>query len=135
MFLSLLSKKEKLKFLDLAVYMVDIDGKPTVVEKRILGKMFAEVEDVREEYTFSKTESIEDTINYFKKSNQVVKNIVFFNLVTISMEDDLYNTSEHLFFERIQKEFSISAEKRRDLMAIVYEERDLRERASRVIKN
>ena len=29
MFLSLLNKKEMLKFLDLAIYMVDIDGEPT----------------------------------------------------------------------------------------------------------
>ena len=39
MFLSLLNKKEMLKFLDLAIYMVDIDGEPTDVEKRVLTKM------------------------------------------------------------------------------------------------
>lgn len=38
MFLSLLNKKEMLKFLDLAIYMVDIDGEPTQYEKRILNK-------------------------------------------------------------------------------------------------
>ena len=38
MFLSLLSKKEMLKFLDLAIYMVDIDGEPTAIEKRVLTK-------------------------------------------------------------------------------------------------
>lgn len=135
MFLSYLNKKEKLKFLDLAIYMVDIDGEPTVVEKRILSKMMAEVEEVKEEYTFSKTESIENTIDFFIQSNQVVKNIVYLNLVTISMEDDLYNTSELLFLEDIQNKFGISAEKRRDLIAIVYAERDLRERASRIIKD
>ena len=51
------------------------------------------------------------------------------------MEDDLYNTSELLFLEDIQNKFGISAEKRRDLIAIVYAERDLRERASRIIKD
>ena len=50
------------------------------------------------------------------------------------MEDDLYNTSELLFLESIQNKFNISAEKRRDLISIVYAERDLRERASRIIK-
>lgn len=135
MFLSLLSKKEKLKFLDLAIYMVDIDGEPTTVEKRILNKMFSEVEDVREEYSFTRTSSIDETIKFFETTNPVVKNIVFLNLVTISMEDDLYNTSEMLFLEDLQKTFKIPSEKRRDLMKIVYEERDLRERASRIIKN
>lgn len=135
MFLSYLNRKEKLKFLDLAIYMVDIDGEPTVVEKRILNKMFAEVEDVREEYTFQKTGTIEDTIDFFIQCNPVVKNIVYLNLVTISMEDDLYNTSELLFLEDLQAKFGITAEKRRDLISIVYAERDLRERASRIIKD
>lgn len=135
MFLSYLNRKEKLKFLDLAIYMVDIDGEPTVVEKRILTKMFAEVEDVRMEYTFQKTESIENTIDFFINCNPVVKNIVYLNLVTISMEDDLYNTSELLFLEDLQSKFKISEEKRRDLIAIVYAERDLREKASRIVKD
>ena len=38
-----ISKKETLKFLDLAIYMVDIDGEPTEIEKSILEKMFRKV--------------------------------------------------------------------------------------------
>ncbi len=135
MFLSLLNKKEMLKFLDLAIYMVDIDGEPNDVEKRILTKMIAELDAVREEYSFRLTDTIENTITFFQNSNQVVKNVVYLNLVTISMEDDLYNTSELLFLEEIQKKFEISAEKRRELISIVYAERDLREKAIRIIKN
>ena len=135
MFLSLLTKKEKLKFLDLAVYMIDIDGKPTEVEKKLISRIYGEiVREIVEEYTFSKSDSIDDTIDYFKDANQAVKNIVFLNLVSISMEDDLYNTLEHLFLERIEKELGITAEKRKDLMQIVYDERDVREKAMRVIK-
>ena len=52
MFLSLLSKKEMLKFLDLAIYMVDIDGEPTDVEKRLLNKMIAELDSIKDEYSF-----------------------------------------------------------------------------------
>lgn len=135
MFLSLLNRKEKLKFLDLAVYMVDIDGEPTVIEQRILNKLFAEVEEIAEEYTFEKNKGIDETIEFFNQSSQPVKNIIFLNLVMITMEDDLYNTCEHLFLERLQKEFSITSEKRRDLMSIVYEERDLREKAKRIINH
>lgn len=135
MFLSLLTKKEKLKFLDLAVYMIDIDGKPTEVEKKLISRIYGEIgREIVEEYTFSKSDSIDDTIDYFKDANQAVKNIVFLNLVSISMEDDLYNTLEHLFLERIEKELGITAEKRKDLMRIVYDERDVREKAMRVIK-
>ena len=135
MFLSLLTKKEKLKFLDLAVYMIDIDGQPTEVEKKLISRIYGEIgREIVEEYTFSKSDSIDDTIDYFKDANQAVKNIVFLNLVSISMEDDLYNTLEHLFLERIEKELGITAEKRKDLMQIVYDERDVREKAMRVIK-
>lgn len=135
MFLSLLNRKEKLKFLDLAIYMVDIDGKSSIIEQRILDKMFAEVEDVRAEYTFSNTSPINETIAYFVSSNQVVKNVVFLNLVEIMMEDDFYNTSELVFLDQIQSEIGITDSKRREIISVVYEERDLREKASRIIKN
>ena len=135
MFLSLLNKKEMLKFMDLAIYMVDIDGEPTDVEKRLLHKMMAELEPVKDEYTFRLTDTAENTVKFFKQSNPVVKNVVYLNLVMISMQDDLYNTSELLFLEKIQKELEISAEKRRELISVVYAERDLREKAIRILKN
>ncbi|MDE5855587.1 MAG: hypothetical protein K2H06_00920 [Anaeroplasmataceae bacterium] len=135
MFLSLLNKKEMLKFLDLAIYMVDIDGEPTQYEKRILNKMIAELDEIKDEYSFRLTDSVENTIDFFAHTNKVVKNVVYLNLVIISMEDDLYNTSELLFLEKIQKKLDISAEKRRELISVVYAERDLREKANRIIKN
>ena len=134
MFLSLLNKKEMLKFLDLAIYMVDIDGEPTDVEKRVLTKMIAELDAVKDEFSFRLADTVENTINFFASANQVVTNVVYLNLVTISMEDDLYNTSELLFLEKTQKVFEITAEKRRELISIVYAERDLREKAIRIIK-
>ena len=135
MLLNLLNKKEMLKFLDLAIYMVDIDGEPTQYEKTILNRMIAELEAVKDEYSFRLTDSVENTIDFFTKCNNVVKNVVYLNLVVISMEDDLYNTSELLFLEKIQKKFGISGEKRRELFSIVYAERDLKEKAKRIIKN
>jgi len=135
MFLSLLNKKEMLKFLDLAIYMVDIDGEPTEVETKVLKKMINEVDAVKDEYSFRRTDTIENTIKYFMETNSVVKNIVYLNLVVISMEDDLYNTSELLFLEQIQKKFEISADKRRELISLVYADRDLKENGIRIIKN
>jgi hypothetical protein len=135
MLLNLLNKKEMLKFLDLAIYMVDIDGEPTQYEKTILNRMIAELDAVKDEYSFRLTDSVENTIDFFTKCNNVVKNVVYLNLVVISMEDDLYNTSELLFLEKIQKKFGISAEKRRELFSVVYADRDLKEKAKRIIKN
>ena len=134
MLLNLLNKKEMLKFLDLAIYMVDIDGEPTEIEKKILQKIFREVGHVVEEYSFEFSSSIEETIDFFVGCNRVVKNIVFLNLVTITLTDDLYNTTEHLFLEHLQEKLGITPERRRELMAIAYDERDLRERAARILK-
>lgn len=134
MFLSLLNQKETLKFLDLAIYMVDIDGEPTDIEKSILEKMFREVGYVVSDYSFQYSDSIEETVEFFVNSNRVVKNVVFLNLVKITLTDDLYNTTEHLFLEQIQEKFDITPERRRELMSLAYEERDLRERIARVLK-
>lgn len=134
MFLSLLNQKETLKFLDLAIYMVDIDGEPTDIEKNILERMFREVGYVVSEYSFENSSSIEDTIEFFVSKNRVVKNVVFLNLAKITLVDDLYNTTEHLFLEKIQEKFDITPERRRELMALAYEERDLREKAARTLK-
>lgn len=135
MFLNLLNKKEKLKFLDLAIYMIGIDGQPTEIEKKLLENMIVELEDISDEYSFERSEDIDTTVSFFQDSNKVVKKLVFLNLVKISMIEDLYNTSEHLFLEEIQQKFDISAKLRRDLMQIVYAERDLKEKAKRVIEN
>ncbi len=135
MFLSYLNRKEKLKFLDLAIYMVDIDSNPTEVEKRVVKSLFAEIgEDIVNEYSHEFRSDIDTTINYFKESNQVVRNIIYFNLCRIAITDDLYNTTEHLFLERLEEEYGISREKRKQLVKCVYDERDLREKALRVIR-
>ncbi len=98
MFLELLNEKEKLKFMDLALYMVDIDGNATDTESKLISNMFKEVGYLVSEYSFEHRSSIDSTIDFFKKANRVVKNIVFLNLVSISMEEDLYNTTEQFFF-------------------------------------
>ena len=104
MFLSLLNRKEKLKFLDLAIYMIDIDGDPTEAEKILLSKIQGELgREIVDEYTFAKSKTVEEVIEFFKDKTEVVKNVVYLNLVDISMLDDLYNTSEHLFLEKLEK--------------------------------
>ncbi len=137
MFLSLLTRKQKLKFLDIAIYMADVDGQEeSQAEKRVLDRMFYEIGyDIVEEYTFSKSDSIDDTIKFFTQCNHVVKNIVLLNLFKITMVDDLYNTTEHLLLEKLEEQFNITPSKRAELMRLVYDERDLREKGQRVVKS
>lgn len=136
MLLSLLTRKEKLKFLDLVMHMVAVDGEPTEIEQRLLNIMLAEVGDgIIKEYTFKLSKNLEETVNYFREANPSVRNIVYLNLLKVTMMDDFYNTTEHLFLEEMRLEFSISDFKKKQLMRLVYNERDLRERAKRVVSN
>lgn len=136
MFLGLLNRKEKLKFLDLAIYMIDVDGEPTLVEKRLLETIKAELgKEIVDEYTFTRSDDVDMTIQFFTDSNKVVRNIIFLNLSKIMLVDDFYNTSEHVLLEKIQKAFQITPEKRRELIKLVYEEKDLREKVKRALED
>ena len=136
MLLSLLNRKEKLKFLDLVMHMVAVDGEPTEIEQRVLNIMLAEVGDgIVQEYTFTLSKNLEETLDYFKETSPTVKNIVYLNLLKVTMMDDFYNTTEHFFLEEIKDDLGITDFKKKQLMRLVYNERDLRERAKRVVSN
>jgi hypothetical protein len=134
MLLSLLTRKEKLKFLDLALHMVSVDGKPNTYEERLLNMMLAEVGDgIVKEYTFTLSLDFEETLKFLSQSTAPVKNIVYLNLIRVTMIDEFYNTLEHHMLEKIQKYFEIGELKKKQLMRIVYDERDLKERARRLV--
>ncbi len=134
MLLSILNRKEKLKFLDLAMRMVSVDGSPTEIEQRLLNMMLAEVGDnIVAEYHFSLSKNLKQTTDYFISSSKKVKNIVYLNLVKVAMSDDFYNTDEHDFLEDLRQKLGIDEAKKKQLMRLVYLERDLRERAKRVV--
>ena len=134
MLLSLLNRKEKLKFLDLVMHMVSVDGEPTEFEQRLLNIMLAEVGDgIVSEYHFALSKDLDETVQYFIEASPTVKNIVFLNLIKVTMFDDFYNTTEHFFLEDIREKFDIADNKKKQLMQIVYMERDLREKAKRVV--
>jgi len=132
MFLSLLSKEEKFHFIDLLTKVVSIDGEVNEIELQVVNRLKFEMgEDVLKYKKSNKT--LEELIEYFMEKNKATKNLVFMNLVNASLYDDWYNVEEHFLIEEIQKAFKISAKKKSELMKIVYAERDLREKAKRVI--
>ena len=99
MLLSMLSRKEKLKFLDLAIHMVAVDGEATIYEKRILNIMLAEVGDeIIKEYTFSLSSDLEETIDFFTQAPKPIRNVVLLNLFKISMFDDFFITLRNISF-------------------------------------
>lgn len=136
MLLKSLNRKEKLKFLDLVLHLVSIDGEPSNYEDRILNLMLEEIgDDVASEYSFKLSDDYEKTIDFFEKTSITVRNIVFLNLSKLPLFDDLYNTKQHFFLEEIRVRFGITEAKKKQLMRLVYDERDLIEKTKRAVNS
>jgi len=136
MLLTLLNRKQKLKFLDLAMHMVAVDGKASKIEKKLLQSMLIEVgDDIAEEYTFTLSKNLSETIEFFANESIAVKRIVYLNLVKTMMVDEFYNTAEHFLIEDIRKAFKINETKKKQLIRLIYNERDLREQAKRIVNH
>lgn len=133
MLLSELNRKQKLKFLDLAFHMAAVDGVPSDQERRLLNEKLAEVgDDIIKEYKFALSDDLEETIEYFKNENHQVRNIVYLNLIELLMLEGFYNTTEYFFLEDIRKELKITVDKRKKMISLIFDYRDLREKAEKV---
>ena len=133
MLLSLLSKEDKINFLDLLRQFIIVDGQPSELEKQVQKKFAYEMgDDVIKRFPGSKTDK-KKLIATFAKKPQATKNIVYLNLFAASLEDEWYNVEEHFLLDEIQKAFDITNKKKVELMKIVYADRDLRERAKRIV--
>ena len=132
MLLSLLSKEEKMYFLDLLNELISVDGAPSDTELNIKNRLKYEMGDEILKYKKSSL-SREKLIEFFAKKSYPTKILVYLNLVAASLNDDWYSVEEHLLLEKIQEEFQIPEKKRTELFKLVYSERDLREKVKRVI--
>ena len=132
MLLSLLTREEKKYFIDLLNRVVLVDGKATETEQKIFNRLKYELGESFNSYKLS-TLSIDKLINYFAKKNDSTKRLVYMNVVALTLNDELYSLEEHLLIEKIQEAFGISEKKKKELMKLVYAERDLRENAKRLI--
>jgi hypothetical protein len=136
MLLSTLSRKEKLKFLDLALHMVLVDGTPSTQEQRILNMMLAEVgENIIDQYEFVKSDALENTIQFFDVLDETTQRIVYLNLIRITLFENVYNTVEHEFLETIRMRFHIKDDMKHELIQYVYQEKDLRENIQKLIEH
>jgi len=132
MFLSLLSKEEKYYFIDLLTKVVSVDGEANEIEMQVINRLKYEMGEDALKYKRS-NHTLEELINYFKEKPKATKNLIFLNLVSASLYDEWYNVEEHFLLEEIQNAFGLTDKKKSELMKIVYAERDLRERAKRII--
>ncbi|MCR5422467.1 MAG: hypothetical protein K6E74_02405 [Bacilli bacterium] len=133
MLLALLSKEDKINFLDLLRQFIIIDGQASELEKQVQKKFLYEMgDDVVKRFPTVKMDK-KKLIKYFSEKPQATKNIVYMNLFAASLEDEWYNVEEHFLLDEIQKAFNIPAKKKIELMKVVYADRDLREKAKRIV--
>ena len=132
MFLSLLSKEEKFYFIDLLQKLMFVDGEASKLELQIINRFRHEMGDDVLKYKQSNL-SLEKLIEYFAGKSKATRNLVLLNLIAASLYDEWYSVEEHFLSEEIQKAFDISDKKKQELMKIVYAERDLREKAKRIL--
>lgn len=131
MLINLLTKEDKFYFIDLLNLVASEDGMSDK-EIEIIKTFKLEMGEDAPKYHKSNL-SLDKLMDYFSKKAPSVKNIVFMNLLASTLNDDFYSAEEHFLMEKIQTKFNISAKKRNDLMKIVYAERDLKEKAKRVV--
>lgn len=132
MLLNLLTKEEKFYFIDLLVKVISIDGQTNEMEIQIVNKLKYEMGDDVIKYRKSNL-SLEKLIDYFATKPKVTKNLVFLNLISASLADEFYSVEEHFLLEQIQNSLEIPRKKRTELVKAVYADRDLREKAKRII--
>lgn len=132
MFLSLLSKEEKNYFIDFITKLVSVDGAVNENEMQVINRLKYEMGEDAQRYRKSNL-SLEKLIEYFAGKTKSTKNLVFMNLISASLYDEWYSVEEHFLIEEVQQAFGLSDKKKSELMKIVYSERDLRERAKRII--
>ena len=131
MYLSLLSKEEKNYFADLVLKVVIVDGEMTELEKKLTKRLSNEMGD--EVSRHRSNLSLDKLIKYFSAKSKTIRNIIYLNVLSVSLHDDFYSVEEHFLLDKIKEEFQITDKKRAELMKIVYAERDLREKAKRVV--
>lgn len=132
MFLSLLSKEEKFYFIDLLTKVVSVDGEANEIEMQVINRLKYEMGEDVLKYKKSNL-TLEELIKYFSEKSKATRNLVFMNLISASLSDEWYSVEEHFLLEEIQNSFGLTNKKKSELMKIVYAERDLREKAKRII--
>ena len=110
MLLSLLTKEEKYYFIDLVYDLIGVDGDPTQIELNLIKKIKNEMGEEISKYKKSNLAKAK-LLDYFSQKPKATKNLVFLNLVSVSLNDEWYSVEEHFLLEEIQQAFDISDKK------------------------
>lgn len=132
MLLNLLTKEEKYYFLDLLSKVFTVDGEITDFEKKIMQLYKTEMGDDINKHRHSSLQ-FEKLVEYFAAKPKTTKNIVYYNIVFVSLSDEFYSVEVHELLEKIQQELLITNKKKTELLKAIYAEKDLREKVKRLV--
>ena len=132
MLLDLLTKEEKHLFLDLAAHMTKADG--TILESESIALKIMTNEMGKDAVGHEKTD-VSKSVQELGKSSFKIQRIILLNLIVLSLSDDFYHTEEHLIIEELLVSWNISAKKKAELFKLVYNYKDLREKAKLVVSS
>lgn len=132
MLLNLLTKEEKYYFLDLLSKVFTVDGEVTAFEKRIMQIYKTEMGDDINRHRQSNM-AFEKLVEYFASKPKTTKNIVYYNIVFVSLSDEFYSVEVHEILDQIQHELMITNKKKIELLKAIYAEKDLKEKVKRLV--
>ena len=105
MFLQELNLKEKKNFLELAHYIMTVDGKTDEVELNMFNNFRAEVRLGEDDYVIKK-KSIKDIITEFNASKKRTKKVVMYQIFGIILSNHEYHENQKQTIELLQKEWN-----------------------------
>jgi uncharacterized tellurite resistance protein B-like protein len=107
MFLHLLNETEKVKFLELAVYVANVDNEFSQKEKEKIKEICKEMElDCKE--VELKTD-IDEVVDFFAKCEEFKKRVVFIEILCLMLVDGIVQ-EEKEFLEKLKEKFKLDNE-------------------------
>jgi len=107
MFIQNLEKEDRKFFLELANYIVKVDG--NIAEKEVMMLNLFRKEGELIDYNFSNLE-LDEIINYFKDKAMAIKKSVFFEATSIILVDEEIHIREKETLDKLKMELNLTNE-------------------------
>ena len=112
MFLSQLSNDNKIRFWNLANYMMRTDGKVTKEEENMLDQY---KQEMQMDCKYDETANIAETISGLAKEDNFTKRSIYFELLGLAYADTEYDPAERAEMEKMQRLFGITDEESKEM--------------------
>lgn len=117
MFVQVMEKEEREKFLELIYKIANIDGDYVAEEEELIDSYKAELElsNIKD------TDTIEEIIDYFSSKSESIRKIVLFEVYGMINADGKIDISEEKIFNLSQEKFGISEQQTKAIINVAEE--------------